>query len=82
MITDPIEKIIAGALSERRVTFEVPTEGLDFYLPAFDTFIECKQFHSARIARQMSLASNVIAIQGRGAAVAFATLLEGENRED
>lgn len=38
--------------------------GLDFYLSDLDIYIEVKQFHSDRIARQMSRRKNVIAIQG------------------
>jgi hypothetical protein len=40
---------------------------LDFYLPAFDIYIEIKQFHSERIHKQMGLQENVIAIQGKKA---------------
>lgn len=41
---------------------------LDFYLPDCDLHIECKQFHSERIAEQMSRAPNVLAVQGIEAA--------------
>ena len=77
-MTDPVERIVADALDASGIAYT--TEGhnrqrLDFHLPAFDTFIEVKQLHSARIAAQMASADNVIAIQGRGAAEAFAVML-------
>lgn len=42
--------------------------GLDFYLPDFGIYIECKDYHSDRIAGQMARAANVIAVQGEDAA--------------
>lgn len=80
MITDPIEAIVAEALSKAGIRYlhENDRKGdlaLDFYLPELDTYIEVKQFHSDRIARQMAQAPNVIAIQGRDAAKAFAAMI-------
>lgn len=49
--------------------------GLDYYLPAFNTYVELKQFHSSRIAEQMSRRDAVIAIQGVEAIVAFEKML-------
>lgn len=76
MITDPIEIIVAAALDAagvRYVTGDQPGGvGLDFYLPDLNLHIEVKQFHSPRIAEQMSRAGNVIAIQGEAAARWFA----------
>lgn len=51
--------------------------GLDFYLPDLDIYIEVKQFHSDRIAKQMARRPNVIAIQGRGAVLTFCAMLKG-----
>jgi hypothetical protein len=50
--------------------------GLDFYLPDFDVYVEIKQFHSNRIAEQMSRRDNVIAIQGRKAMDCFEKMMK------
>jgi hypothetical protein len=74
---DPMEKIIADALIKAGVVFVTDYGGhnptnLDFYLPEHGIHIEVKQFYTPRIADQMSRANNVIAIQGRDAAMWFA----------
>lgn len=78
-VRDPIEKIIAEALDSRGFEYvcdgEGETKGLDFYLQRYDLYIEVKQFHTDRVAEQMSRAKNVICIQGEGAARAFADWL-------
>ena len=78
-IRDPIEQIIAKALEQAGIGFIHESEGhqppLDFYLPQQDIYIEVKQYHSDRIARQMAQADNVIVIQGRRAAQAFASMI-------
>lgn len=78
-MNDPIEKIVAGALTRAGIRFTHESEGhsppLDFHLPDLGLFIEVKHFHSPRIARQMAQAENVIVIQGRGAAEAFARMI-------
>lgn len=65
---DHLEKRVARALDECRIEFvhesENKEQDLDFYLPFFDVYIEVKQFHADRIARQMSSKDNVIAVQG------------------
>lgn len=74
-LTDPMERIIADALDAANIRYKTGHGGhapLDFYLIDFDVHIEVKQFHSNRIAEQMSRAPNVIAIQGRAAAEWFA----------
>jgi hypothetical protein len=81
MTGDPIEQIMADALAAAGIRFihdsddKKATKALDFLLPDLGIFIEVKQFHSDRIAEQMSRAENVIAIQGRRAAEAFAEIL-------
>ena len=76
---DPMEKIVRDALAWSPLIFvEEPhpdAKGLDFYLPTLDIHIEVKQFHTDRIAEQMSRAPNVIAIQGLPAAKFFAQML-------
>jgi len=38
---------------------------LDFYLPDFDVYIECKQMSSDRTIDQLASQDNVIVIQGK-----------------
>lgn len=64
---DPMEAMIAYALDAAKIPYTREMNGLDFYLPTFDVYIEVKQFHSTRIADQMGRVDNVIAAQGRGA---------------
>lgn len=75
-IKDPMERRIAEALTANGTLFTAgPPKGappdsplrLDFHLPEHGLYIEVKAFHSDRIARQMALAPNVIAVQGEGA---------------
>lgn len=67
--SDHLEKQIAQAFDEVGIEYihesENGEQDLDFYLPFFDVYIEVKQFHADRIARQMSSKDNVIAVQGR-----------------
>lgn len=79
---DPMEKIVRDALDREGFSY---TEGgksggevnraLDFHLADYGIHIEVKQFHTPRIAEQMSRAPNVIAVQGRDAVEFFAALL-------
>lgn len=76
---DPVEKIVQEALEQRRLVFtderNPDNKNLDFYIPSMNLHIEVKQFHSPRIAEQMSRVPNIIAIQGIQAALAFKELL-------
>lgn len=74
---DPIEKIVSNALTERGVAHrnDDAGSGLDFILDGVNVYIECKQFHTPRIAEQMSRVDNVIVIQGKAAAEMFAAML-------
>lgn len=75
---DPIEEIVMIGLDAAGIKYRVGGQnetGLDFDLASPLVSIEVKQFHSDRIAEQMSRAPNVIAIQGREAAKFFALLL-------
>lgn len=82
---DIMEHIIEKALCASGIRFTntchpamiVP---LDFYLVDNDVYIEVKQFHSPRIAKQMAQASNIITIQGRPAVEWFCNLLEAGGR--
>lgn len=79
---DHLEELVGDSLTEARIDFEHESEGgrasehgLDFYIPAADVFIEVKQYHSQRIAKQTARAENVIVLQGEKAVKLFATLL-------
>jgi hypothetical protein len=74
-ISDPVERIIADALEARGIAYRHEQNGLDFYLPEHDLYIEVKRMHSPRIAEQMSRAPNVIAVQGMDAATWLADLI-------
>ncbi len=67
-ITDPLEQLVADALTEAGIFFKHESEGdtknLDFYLPNHGVYIEVKGGHSDRVAEQMSRDFNVIAVQG------------------
>lgn len=80
--TDPMEKIVADALDAAAITFvdehDPRAQGLDFYLPDLNVYIEVKQMHAPRIALQMAKVENIIAIQGLVAAKAFAAMVSGE----
>jgi len=65
---DHLEKKIAEALESAGIEFihesEIAEQFLDFYLPAYDVFIEVKQFYTVRITKQMNYEDNIIAVQG------------------
>ena len=67
---DPIELIIADGLGRAGIRFvhesDNKSQALDFSLPDFGVYIECKQFPSERTSEQIAQFSNVIVIQGRG----------------
>ena len=76
MIADPIERIVATALSAAGIAWEHGSpHRLDFYLPDFVAYIECKQFATDRTLAQIAPHENVILIHGRQAARAFAGML-------
>lgn len=79
---DPVEEVIAQALEKKGVAFVRDFNGLDFFLPAHELYIECKRFHTARITDQMARVPNIIAIQGLDAAKVFAALITGGKDEE
>src|SRR3546814_9274679 len=87
-ISDPVEEIIASALTQARVRFVHESEakgecrGLDFYLPDHDLFIEVTAYYTPRKIEQLSRAPNVILIQGRGAAHSFAAMRSEEHTSE
>lgn len=79
-MTDPMERMIADALDVAENVYSTDSDNpahLDFYLPVSDVHIEVKQFHSPRIAEQMSRAENVIVAQGEKAVALLAALIKG-----
>ena len=76
---DPIEKIIEDALKEAGIDYTTGEDNdhcLDFDVPELNCAIEVKQFHSDRIAKQMSRTPNVIAVQGRASAESMAQMIK------
>ena len=71
-ITDPIELIVANALTQAGVSYRYD-DPLDFECQGFA--IEVKQFATPRTASQIGNRTDVILIQGREAANAFARLI-------
>lgn len=51
------------------------TQRLNFYVPSLDLHIKVNHFHALRVERQLSRITNVILIQGRKAAEAFALMI-------
>lgn len=74
-ISDPLERTVAAALDTAKISYRHSTDGLDFYLPERDLYIEVKRMHSKRIAAQMAQADNVIAVQGVGSVTFMADLI-------
>ena len=78
-INDPVEKIVAAALDARGITYR-HDDPLDFECEDFA--IEVKAFSTPRTERQIKDRTDVILIQGRQAAHAFAKLLALEEMND
>ena len=76
-MNDPVEAIVHSGLvqAEIRVEVGVKTKALDFYLPDYNVYIECKRMFTERINDQISRHENVIVIQGMGAALTFVELI-------
>lgn len=77
-MADPMEEGFKNFCLDNNIA-AVPHDavsGLDFYLPDYDCYVEVKQFHSDRIAKQMSKRDNVIAIQGKGALECFKKMMQ------
>lgn len=67
--SDGLERQLGEALTKAGIRFvhesQNKAQGLDFYLPDHDVYIEVKRYHAERIERQMASKDNVIAIQGK-----------------
>lgn len=71
---DPLESAVETFLRARKIKFSRPEQdstdraNLDFYLPDFNLYIEVKQYHTPRIAEQLSRVPehrNVMVLVGR-----------------
>jgi hypothetical protein len=64
---DPMEESVERWLLANNIQFrrgdDMKTR-LDFFLPDFNVYIECKRFHTPRINDQMERAPDIIVIQG------------------
>lgn len=76
--TDPIERIVAEGLIAAGFEYVSDDNGSGLDFKVGDIHIECKAYHTDRIAEQMSRAPNVIAIQGVEAARWFAAAIRKE----
>lgn len=76
---DPLEEAVARALTSAGLAFtreNPPSQPLDFHLSDLDLFIEVKQFHSDRIAKQLAGQPNVLVLQGPSTVAWFTDLLQ------
>lgn len=83
-IEDLVEKPIAQMLERLGIEYEhdnIKSSGLDFYLPSYDIYIECKQFFSERIYRQTRDKRNVIVVQGQDSATFLEQILANPTKE-
>lgn len=80
-IADPVEKmveetlILIGMPYEREYKVPNSDHRIDFYLPVFNVYIECKQFNTPRTISQMEAVKNIIVIQGMEAAYLFSCMI-------
>jgi hypothetical protein len=84
-INDPIERIVAEVLLNKGIKFihemENKAQGLDFYLPEYDIFIECKAYSTPRTEKQIE-DKKVILIQTSEAAKAFVEICLKSNYKE
>ena len=68
-ISDPVERLIAGALSRAGIEHRQGGDGeLDFWLPGYGIWIECKRAFTPRVTRQLERHERVILVQSLEAA--------------
>lgn len=85
MIADPVEKDIAYALTLAGVRYiheaDNKEQNLDFYLPDFGCYIECKAYHTNRTERQIE-GKQVILVQGYKSAKALIAILQSTRESE
>lgn len=66
---DDLEERICKLLNFMNVDFihesENKEQGLDFYLPEHDVYIEVKKFNTDRVNNQLKSKDNIILLQGK-----------------
>jgi hypothetical protein len=73
---DPVERVVADALTEAGIDWDIPDHPITLDFKVKDgPYIECKRFHAPRVVNQMAQAEDVIVIQGMAAAKWFAANL-------
>lgn len=80
-IKDPVEIMVAIALEDAQIPYTIGnhSQRLDFHLPTYGVYIECKRYYSDRIIEQTKGMTNVIIIQGMEAAISFSRLLSRDH---
>lgn len=78
---DHLEEALANFLTSKGVSFIHESQNkdqvLDFYLPGHGVYIEVKQYHAERVAKQLAAQEEVILIQGKKALDFFINKLNG-----
>ncbi len=81
LFNDPVENSVANALALAGIKYthesQNKKQSLDFFLPDYDCYIECKAFHTERTGPQIH-GKQVILIQGYRAAGALVAILKGK----
>ena len=81
---DPLEAALLTLFEKYGIAFTRPERdpndpaNLDFYLPAYDLYVEAKQFHTPRISDQLAkvpVRSNALVLMGMKSVEAFADLV-------
>lgn len=62
--SDPVELEVLEMIEG--IEYHTHVNGIDFYLPDYDLYIECKRFYTPRIAHQLSKVAQqkVVVVQG------------------
>lgn len=82
--TDPLEKLVAETLDRWKIIYICPDQindssgrpRLDFYVPSWDMYIECKAWGSSRLHKQVEEVNNCIVLIGMKATERFCMLLD------
>ncbi len=81
--TDPLELMVARTLDECSIGYRCPDQEkwgvfgsrLDFYIPLWDIYIECKAWGTPRIHPQVENVNNCIILTGLAATARFCDLV-------